>query len=287
MLPPILNGKSSLAGAQASPYNGVAAMLLAVDIGNTSTTLGVFTGEELSATWRVGTDRGRSADEYGLLLLGLLRQHGLEPAAITDAVAASVVPDLDPRFQEACRRYLHGIDPLMVGAGVRTGLRILYDDPRDVGADRVVDAVAAVHLYGAPIIVVDLGTATVFDAINAQGEYVGGAIAPGVSVAAEALFQRAAKLQPVELKRPKSAIGRNTAAAVQAGFFFGYVGLIEGIVARFKQELGGVARVVATGGWAEAVAQECSAIDMVNPDLALIGLRLVYELNRREQSVKG
>ncbi|MFQ5878847.1 MAG: type III pantothenate kinase [Dehalococcoidia bacterium] len=259
-------------------------MLLAVDIGNTSTTIGVFAGEELRATWRIGTDSGRTADEYGMLLLTLLHHQGLDPDVIADAVAASVVPDLDPLFQAACHRYLHGIDPLMVGAGIRTGLRILYEDPREVGADRVVDAVAALSLYGPPLVVVDLGTATVFDAINAQGEYVGGAIAPGVAIAAEALFRRAAKLYRVELKRPRSAIGRNTAAALQSGFVYGDVGLIEGVVARFKQELGGQATVVATGGWVEAVARECSVIDIVNPDLPLIGLRLIYDLNRGERS---
>ena len=262
-------------------------MLLAVDIGNTSTTLGVFAGEGLRGTWRVGTDRGRSPDEYGLLLQGLLRHEGMEPEAIADVVAASVVPDLDPIFQEACRRYLHGIDPFMVGPGVRTGLRILYQEPQEVGADRVADAVAAVRLYGAPVVVVDLGTATVFDAISAQGDYLGGAIAPGVAIAAEALFQRAAKLYRVELKRPKSAIGRNTAAALQSGFYYGYVGLIEGVVARFRQELGGQAKVVATGGWAEAVAAECPSIDVVNPNLTLIGLRLVYQMNRGEGDAEG
>jgi type III pantothenate kinase len=261
-------------------------MLLAVNINNTSTTVGVFAGEELRSTWRISTERRRSADELGMLLTGVLRQGGVEIDEISDITAASVVPDLDPIFLEACKRYLHGIEPLMVGTGVRTGLRILYDDPRDVGADRVVDAVAAVHLYGSPVIIVDMGTAIVFDAINAQGDYLGGAISPGVAIAAEALFERAAKLYRVELKQPQTAIGRNTPSAIQSGFFYGYIGLIEGVVGRFRQELGGDGKVIATGGWANWIGKECPSIDIVNPELALVGLRLIHEMNRSEGRVK-
>jgi type III pantothenate kinase len=182
-------------------------------------------------------------------------------------------------FDQVCRRYFD-VRPLMVGTGVRTGLRILYDSPREVGADRVADAVAAIHMYGPPLILVDLGTAAVFDAISKEGDYLGGAIAPGLTIAAEALFRRAAKLYRVELARPKTAIGRNTVAAVQSGLIFGYVGLVEGIVARFKEELGGNAKVVATGGWAELLALETTVIDVVDPNLTLTGLRIIYELNR-------
>ena len=254
-------------------------MLLAIDIGNTNITLGMFQGEQVRATWRLAPDVNRLADEYGVLMISLLSQEGLGKSDIDAAVMSSVVPDLEPVFEQACARYFN-VRPLVVGTGVRTGLRILYDSPRDVGADRVADAVAAIHLYGPPLIVVDLGTGTVFDAISKEGDYVGGAIAPGMAIAAEALFRRAAKLYQVELARPKTAIGRNTVAAVQSGLIFGYVGLVEGIVTRFKEELGGQAKVVATGGWAELIAAETSVIDVVDPNLTLTGLRILYELNR-------
>lgn len=254
-------------------------MLLAIDIGNTNITLGIFEGERLRATWRLAPSVNRLADEYGVLMTSLLAHEGFSKGDVDAAVMSTVVPDLEPVFERACGRYFN-VKPLVVGAGVRTGLRILYDSPRDVGADRVADAVAAIRLYGCPVIVVDLGTGTVFDAISREGDYVGGAIAPGLSIAAEALFQRAAKLYRVELARPKTAIGRNTVAALQSGLIFGYVGLVEGIVARFKEELGADAKVVATGGWAELVAPETSVIDVVDPNLTLTGLRLIYELNR-------
>ena len=253
-------------------------MLLAIDVGNTNITLGVFEGEELKASWRLAADVNRLRDEYGVLMVNLLEHEGIGPEQIDAAVMASVVPDLDPVFEAVCRRYF-GVQPLMVGAGVRTGLRILYDSPRDVGADRVADAVAAIKLYGKPLILVDLGTATVFDAISKEGDYLGGAIAPGLVIAAEALFQRAARLYRVELATPASTIGRNTVAAVQAGVIFGYVSLVEGIVRRFKEELGEEAKVVATGGWAELVAQETDVIDVVDTDLTLTGLRFIYEMN--------
>jgi len=253
-------------------------VLLALDIGNTNAAMGVFKGERLQATWRFATDIGKLADEYGVLILNLLEHERIAPADIKEAAIACVVPDLEPVFENVLRRYL-GVRPLLVHAGIRTGLRILYDTPRDVGADRVADAVAAVHIYGPPLILVDLGTATVFDAVNHDGDYLGGAIAPGIGIASEALFQRAAKLYRVELTKPRAAIGRNTVTAMQAGIFFGYVGLIEGIVARFKQELGDEAKVIATGGFAEAIGRETSVIDAVDLDLTLRGLRIIYELN--------
>jgi type III pantothenate kinase len=254
-------------------------MLLAIDIGNTNITLGIFQGDQLRATWRLAPDVNRLADEYGVLMVNLLEHEGLGKADLDAAVMCSVVPDLEPVFEQVCRRYFD-VEPLVVGTGVRTGLRILYDSPRDVGADRVADAVAAIHLYGTPLILVDLGTGAVFNAISKEGDYVGGAIAPGLGIAAEALFRRAARLYRVELARPKTAIGRNTVAAVQSGLIFGYVGLVEGMVARFKQELGGQAKVVATGGYAELLAPETSAIDVIDPNLTLTGLRLIFEMNR-------
>ena len=254
-------------------------MLLAIDVGNTNVTLGVFENDRLKATWRLAPDVNRLADEYGVLMVNLLAHESVQAKDIDAAVLCSVVPDLEPVFEAVCHRYF-GVRPLVVGAGVHTGMAIRYDSPRDVGSDRVADAVAAIKLYGPPLILVDLGTATVFDAISKDGDYIGGAIAPGLSIAAEALFQRAAKLYRVELVRPKSAIGHNTVAAIQSGVIYGYVGLVEGIVARFQQELGGHAKVVATGGWAEVVAAETSVIDVVDPNLTLTGLRIIYELNR-------
>jgi type III pantothenate kinase len=254
------------------------AMLLAIDVGNTNITLGVFEGERLRASWRLTADVNRLADEYGVLIVNLLEHEGVGAEQIDAAVMASVVPDLEPIFESVCRRYF-GARPLVVSAGVRTGLRILYDSPREVGSDRVADAVAAIRLYAPPLILVDLGTATVFDAISKDGDYLGGAIAPGLVIAAEALFQRAARLYRVELARPKKAIGQNTVAAVQSGVIYGYVALVEGIVGRFKEELGEEAKVVATGGWAELVAQETDVIDVVDPNLTLTGLRFIYEMN--------
>ncbi len=250
-----------------------------MDVGNTTVTLGVFEGEALRATWRFATDVGKFADEYGVLMLSLLGHEALSPDDIDEAVIACVVPDLEPTFNTICSRYFE-VRPLIVSAGVKTGLRILYDTPRDVGADRVADAVAATHLYGPPLIVVDLGTGTVFDAINREGDYVGGAIAPGLGIASEALFSRAAKLYRVELSRPSSAIGKNTVTAIQSGILFGYVGLIEGIVARMKEELGDDAKVIGTGGYADMICRETDVIDSVDPDLTLQGLRIIYDLNR-------
>ena len=254
-------------------------MLLAVDIGNTSITFGVFDNEELCATCRIATVIHRMADEYAVLLLNLLRHHGLDKADIKEGALCSVVPPLTATFEELSQRYFN-ISPLVVGAGVKTGVRIRLDNPREVGADRIVDAAAAHHLYSGPVIIVDLGTATTFDAVSKEGDYLGGAIAPGITTAAEALFTRTAMLPRVELVHPKHAIGTNTITAMQSGIVFGYVGLVEGVVARIQQELGGKAKVVATGGYAELIAKETAVIDEVNPDLTLVGLRLIYLMNK-------
>lgn len=255
--------------------------LIAFDIGNTNVTIGIFDGETIRATWRLATDNERLADEYAVMVLGLLRIEDITVEKITEGVMASVVPDLAPIFEQLCKRYF-GVEPMIVGTGTRTGIRILYDNPRDVGADRIVDVVAAMKLYGPPpLIIVDFGTATVFDAVTAEGDYLGGALAPGIGIASEALFERAAKLYRVELERPKSAIGKNTIAAIQSGTLFGYVGLIEGMVARFKKELGGSARVIATGGWAELLARETDVFDAVDQNLTLTGLQIIHEMNAR------
>jgi type III pantothenate kinase len=254
-------------------------MLLAIDIGNTDTTFGVFDGEELRATWHIATDIHRMADEYAALLLNLMRQQGLDIPDIKAIALCSVVPPLISTFDELFQRYFH-ITPLVVGAGVKTGVRIRMDNPREVGADRIVNAAAAHHLYGGPVIVTDLGTATTFDTVSKEGDYLGGAIAPGIMTAAEALFTRTSMLSRVELACPKRAIGTNTIAAMQSGIIFGYVGLIEGIVARIQKELEEKAKVVATGGYASHIAKETAIFDEVNPALTLIGLRLIYQMNK-------
>jgi type III pantothenate kinase len=254
-------------------------MLLAIDIGNTNIILGVFADKELRATWRIATGIHRLADEYAVTLLSLLRQQELGAPDITKVALCSVVPPLTAVFEELCQRYFQ-VSPLVVRAGVKTGVRIRLDNPAEAGADRIVDAAAAHHLYGGPVIIVDLGTATTFDTVSREGDYLGGAIAPGLSTAAESLFTRTAMLPRVELTRPEHAIGTNTIAAMQSGLVFGYIGLIEGIIARIQQELGEKAKVVATGGYAELIAKETPVIDVVNKDLTLIGLRLIYLMNR-------
>ncbi len=254
-------------------------MLLAIDIGNTDTTLGLFEGEKLRATWHIATDIRRMTDEYASLLINLFRQQGIDTSDIKEAALCSVVPPLVATFDKLFQRYFH-ISPLIIGTGVKTGVRICMDNPREVGADRIVNAAAAHHLYGGPTIIADLGTATTFDTVSKEGNYLGGAIAPGIVTAAEAMFKRASMLPRVELVHPKHAIGTNTTTAMQSGIIFGYVGLVEGIVARIQQELGEKAKVVATGGYSEIIAKETTAINLVNPDLTLVGLRLIHLMNR-------
>jgi len=253
-------------------------MLLTIDVGNTDTTLGVFHEEKLLATWHMATNIDRMVDEYAVLFLSLLPQQGLNTSDISGVVLCSVVPPLIPTFRELSQRYFYVL-PLVVGAGVKTGVRIRMDNPKEVGADRIVDAAAAHHLYGGPAIIVDLGTATTFDTISKEGDYLGGAIAPGIATASESLFRRAAMLPRVELTHPERAIGTNTISAMQSGIVFGYVGIVEGIVNRIQKELGEKAKVVATGGYAELIAKETAIIDVVNPNLTLIGLRLIHHIN--------
>ena len=254
-------------------------MLLTIDIGNTNITLGLYEGEKLGPRWRLATDHERMPDEYGLQLLGLLAHAEYTASDLTGICLASVVPPLTGRMVEACHRY-SGLEPLVLDTGVKTGVRIHYEDPRAVGADRIADAAAVQHLYGGPACVVDFGTATTFDAINAKGEYLGGAIAPGIGIAAEALVMRTAKLPRVDLQRPPSAIGRNTPHAMQSGLLFGYVGLVEGMVNRFRKELGTNMKVIATGGLAEIVAHETGVLEIIAPWLTLDGLRIIWEMNQ-------
>ena len=253
-------------------------MLLTLDIGNTSIHIGLWEGETIAHTWRIGVEQEKLPDEYGVLLMNLLSTEGITAKDVHACIVGCDVPPLIPTFEQVCRKYFK-IEPMVVGHGLRTGVRILYDNPKQLGADRIIDAVAASKLYGTPVIIVDFGTATVFDAVNESGDYLGGAIAPGIGIASEALFSRAAMLYRVQLERPPVAIGKNTIHAMQSGILFGYVGLVEGVVARFKKELGGNPKVVATGGLATLIAGETDCIDIVNGDLTLTGLRLIYELN--------
>lgn len=254
-------------------------MLLTIDIGNTNLTLGLYEGGKLEAHWRLATDHNRMPDEYGLQFLGVLQNVGKTLTDITGVSLASVVPPLTGRVIQACREYLKQ-EPLVVDAGIKTGIKIRYEDPRAVGADRVCDAVAVMKLYGGPACVVDFGTATTFNAITKDGEYLGGAITAGINLAAEALFTRAAKLPRIDLQVPPSVIGRNTVHAMQSGLLFGYVSMVEGMVARFQSELGSDMKVIATGGLAEVVAKETKVINFISPWLTLEGLRLIWELNR-------
>ncbi len=253
-------------------------MLLTIDIGNTNITLGLYKGKELGPRWRLATAYDHMPDEYGLQLLGLMEHAGYTPDAVKGICLASVVPPITGKIIEACRRYLNQ-EPLVVDAGVKTGVHVRYEDPRAVGADRIVDAVAVVQMYGTPACVVDFGTATTFDAIAENGDYLGGAIAPGIGIAADALFQRTSKLPRVDLQKPPSVIGRNTVHSMQSGLLYGYVGLVEGMVKRFQKELGPKMKVIATGGLADIVAQETEAIQIVAPWLTLDGLRMVWDMN--------
>ena len=253
-------------------------MLLTIDIGNTNLTLGLYKGEKNGPHWRLATDHARMPDEYGLQFLGLLQHDRLSPKNLTGTCLASVVPPLTGRVAQACREYLKQ-EPLVVDTGVKTGIRILYEDPRAVGADRVADAVAVYNLYGGPACIVDFGTATTFNAITKEGDYLGGAITAGINLAADALFTHAAKLQRIDLQKPPSVIGRNTPHAMQSGLIYGYVAMTEGMVERFRKELGPEMKVIATGGMAEIVAKETPVIQIHAPWLTLDGLRIIWELN--------
>src|SRR6266536_2391120 len=237
-------------------------LLLTIDLGNTNTVLGVFEGTELRAHWRLATRREQTADEYGILVRNLFASSGLAPAGIEGVALA--------------KQYLN-LEPLVVEPGVRTGMPILYEPPGDVGADRIVNGVAAFAAYGGPVIVVDFGTATTFDVVTRKGEYAGGVICPGIGISADALFQRAARLPRVDVRNPGRIIGRSTVGSIQSGMYFGYAAMVEGLIARLRAELGEPARVVATGGLAETLAGEIPSIEAVDPVLTLTGLRLIWE----------
>ena len=254
-------------------------MLLAIDVGNTNLTIGLYEADKLAYHWRLATDHNRMPDEYGLQILGLLAHVGRTPTDLNGISLASVVPPLTGRVIQACREYLKQ-EPLVVDTGVKTGVRIRYEDPKAVGADRVCDAAAVMRLYGGPACVVDFGTATTFNAITREGDYLGGAITAGINLAAEALYTHAAKLPRIDLQRPPSVIGHNTTHAMQSGLLFGYVSMVEGMVERFRNELGADMKTIATGGLAEIVAKETPIIQIIAPWLTLDGLRIIWELNQ-------
>lgn len=259
-------------------------MLLAVDVGNMVITLGIYNGQTLRAEWSVSTDRRKTADEYGLLFTHLLEHSGYEKESINAVAISSSVPPIVPTLEATCRRYF-GLTPLVVGPGVKTGMVIRYDNPREVGADRIVIAVAAYEKYGGPLVVVDFSTATIFDAISRGGEYLGGVIAPGVLIATEALFQHAAKLPRIELVKPPSVLARNTVHSMQSGIIYGFAGQVEEIVSRLTDELGPDTKVVGTGDLAELMATEATSIKHIDPYLSLEGLRIIYERNQTRQGV--
>lgn len=255
-------------------------LLVLVDVGNTNTVFGVYRHDQLVESFRLSTDSERTADEYGALLLPLLGRLRLDPRAAEAVVISSVVPPLNPTFERLSRRFFD-CDPLFVGPGVKTGMPIRYDNPAEVGADRIVNALAVREQYGCPAIVVDFGTATTFDVVNAQGEYVGGIIAPGLLISAEALFAQASRLYRVDVKAPPQLVGKTTEGAMQSGIYWGYVGLVDGILERLLREISGLEIIVATGGQAELIASGSRYLRSVDPLLTLTGLKLLYERNLR------
>jgi type III pantothenate kinase len=254
-------------------------VLLAININNTQIKIGGYRGTELLFHWRIATDREKTDDEYAVILRELFRHIELQFAQVESVAMSCVVPPLTDTFDRLCRRYF-GVAPLIVGPGVRTGMRIHYENPKEVGADRIASAIAVYEKYGGPAIVVDFGTATTFTAVSASGEFLGGAIAPGVGISVQALAEHAAQLPYVELVKPKAVIARSTVTAMQSGIIYGFVGQVEELVRRIRGELGGTATVVATGGWAELVLGECRCFDHHDPLLTLEGLRIIHERNR-------
>jgi type III pantothenate kinase len=258
-------------------------MLLALDVGNTNTVLGLYNLDgkkpELAANWRVTTHRTQTVDEYGVFFVNLFEMHGMAPNQVTSIIIASVVPPLDSTLRQVCEDYFH-IEPMFVEPGMKTGMPLLVDNPTEMGADRLADCVAAYERYGGPCIVVDFGTATKFEAISKRGEYLGGAIAPGLGLSAEALFSRAARLYRVDIKRPAKVIGTNTIAHLQSGLYFGYIGLVDGIIERIIAELGEQPHIVGTGGLAHMIAEDSRYINEIDDMLTLDGLRILFERNR-------
>lgn len=272
------NGPGSRGRADPAAKEDNNGVILVVDIGNTNIVLGMYEGKVLLHHFRISTNRQATSDEYGVMIYNLFRMSGVEAEKIEGVMISSVVPPIVGVIEQMCRTYLKKT-PLVVGPGIKTGLNLRYENPREIGADRIVNAVAAVELYGGPLVVVDFGTATTFDCIDAQGNYLGGAIVPGIGISTEALYERASKLPRIELEKPKKVIGRNTIHAMQAGIIYGYAGQVDGIVKRIRREMDTELKVVATGGLAPLICAETESVQEVNPMLTLEGLRLIYERN--------
>ncbi|WP_180954629.1 type III pantothenate kinase [Bacillus sp. V5-8f] len=253
-------------------------MLFVLDVGNTNTVLGVYDDDHLKYHWRIETNRHKTEDEYGMVIKSLLEHEGLSFQEFDGIIISSVVPPIMFSLERMCQKYFH-MKPMVVGPGMKTGLNIKYENPREVGADRIVNAVAGIHEYGGPLIIVDFGTATTYCYINEEKQYMGGAIAPGINISTEALYSKAAKLPRIEIARPEDIIGKNTVAAMQAGILYGYVGQVEGIVGRMKAQSSKEPTVIATGGLASLIAHESNIIDIVDPFLTLKGLQLIYKRN--------
>lgn len=253
-------------------------MIFVFDIGNTNIVLGVYKGDELIHHWRIETNRYKTEDEYGMVIRSLFEHGNLTFSDIDGIIISSVVPPIMFSIERMCEKYFH-LKPLVVGPGIKTGLNIKYENPREVGADRIVNAVAAIHEYGSPLIIVDFGTATTYCYVNEEKQYMGGAIAPGINISTEALYSRAAKLPRIEIARPDHIVGKNTVAAMQSGILYGYVGQVEGIVRRMKEQSKEKPMVIATGGLANLIAHESNVIDIVDPLLTLKGLKLIYKRN--------
>lgn len=261
-------------------------MIFVLDVGNTNAVLGVFEDGKLRQHWRMETDRHKTEDEYGMLVKQLLEHEGLSFQDVKGIIVSSVVPPIMFALERMCEKYFK-IKPLVVGPGIKTGLNIKYENPREVGADRIVNAVAGIQLYGSPLIIVDFGTATTYCYINENKHYMGGVITPGIMISAEALYSRAAKLPRIEITKPSSVVGKNTISAMQSGILYGYVGQVEGIVKRMKEEAKQEPKVIATGGLAKLIAEESNVIDIVDPFLTLKGLHMLYERNANLQHEKG
>lgn len=257
-------------------------MLLVLNVGNTNILMGVYDGKKLVAHWRLGTDKERTSDEFGMFFVGFFSNEGLEVNRIEAVIISSVVPPIMYSLEHAIRKYIKK-EPISVGPGIKTGINIKYENPRELGADRIVNAVAAYEIYGGPLIVVDFGTATTFNAVNSKGEFMGGVICPGIKISVEALYQRTAKLPRIDLAKPEGIIGRNTAVSMQAGMFYGYIGQVNHIVNGIKKEMKEEnVKVIATGGMARFIASEAESINEINGLLTLEGLRIIYDKNKNE-----